>query len=173
MQKLLLVGISVALTALAACGGSVVFVEDDDGNGGSNTTSSSVGPTGSKSSNVSSNTVTTFSVATSVGVTTSVTTGSGLLCEVDQMTPACMSCLEQAQGNGLCTDEIQTCVDDPDCLTFNDCIASCGGSMSCCVDCHNASQGNGVPELYEAVACLYCNACAAQCQNVLPEVCGF
>jgi hypothetical protein len=165
MQKLLLVGISAALSAVAACGGSVVFVEDDDGSGGSGTTSSkSAGPTGSKTSGVTTLAVTTNAVGTA---------GTGMLCDLSAIEGDCATCVAETLNNGACKLAVDDCLAYQSCVDLDICIGDCGASTSCCGDCHANAEGAAVSEFYEAVTCLYCNACSAPCANLVPDVCGF
>ena len=90
--------------------------------------------------------------------TTSGSGGGGSACDDKSDCDQCVSCAK-AQ---LCAAELQACQDDAACLGLDECIAICGGNVSCEQDCYD-TNAVGAP-LYDALKnCFYCEACPSDC----------
>jgi hypothetical protein len=158
---------------LAACGGSVVFVEDDDGAGGATTSSStsSKQPTSGKTTTAVTTGPGTTNVGTTVGPTTGVTTGPGPepLCVFAEVDDVCNECVGEAQL-GPCEIPVTDCLNTDECLDYGDCAFNCGGAQACCNDC---AAGNPLgAKLYtDAVFCMVCQACPMECFGAVPGLC--
>lgn len=90
--------------------------------------------------------------------TSSVTTGGGV-CDDTGTCETCSSCAIK----GECSAPYSTCIDDPDCLGFDDCIGKCAKGDSACLDDCGVLHPFGEQEFVEYAFCLVCSACYGDC----------
>ncbi len=103
--------------------------------------------------------------ATSVAESSSASTGGGV-CDDTGTCETCRSCAI----TGQCSSQHDTCLGDPECLDYDDCISACPNSDSACYDSCGVQYPFGQQEFFEYALCLICGACYNDCEGT-PSTC--
>ena len=78
----------------------------------------------------------------------------------------CNDCVQQAQMQGQCQQQIQACVQAPDCSALLDCQNMCGDQA--CVDKCRQQHPKGTAGYDNIIFCLGCEVCGPQCAADVP-----
>lgn len=113
------------------------------------------------SSNVSSSVSSTVQSSNAVTTVASVGTGPAM-CDNQNNCMACQGCAEQ----GACSQQTNTCLNDPECLQFQMCFSACGNppDPNCELLCE-FSFPNGAQEYSDLSTCVVCQECLNDCMG--------
>ena len=174
LRKLFVLMGPLAVAAIAACGGQVVFVEDggEGGQGGSGTTGTTTKGT-TKATTSATNAVSTKAVATTGSSVVVGTTSSGLVCDSGRIggleTDLCSIC-QQCVFEDLCAGVAEQCGSIPECFEFGDCWNACGFDEPGCFQMCANQIPDGVGPFMALYDCVLCQECPFNCSGA--NFCG-
>lgn len=154
------VGLLLAAAAPASCGGKAIVdgFAGEGGGAGTGTTTTHTGGTTTWTS-TSNTTWTTVTGTPTTWTTTTWTTTTFEKCDVGN----CDSCLSGDCMYTSCQQPFDDCYATDDCMMLGDCWNTCS-NPGCMQDC-NEQYPDGVAPLYAVYDCVFCQACATDCQG--------
>ena len=78
----------------------------------------------------------------------------------------CNQCVQQAQMQGACQPQIQTCFSNPECSALVSCTNGCADQV--CVDQCKQQHPKGAAGYDTVIYCFACAACGPSCMNDVP-----